>query len=100
MDASLIQHIKCATLDCGAERPVNVEAKSRRVASIVATIYLALIVSAPLIVRYSPVPDDHVVAAVAERIDHPRCATPSESALPCTHLLPAAQPAGPVVADL
>jgi hypothetical protein len=99
MNASVIHGTEPGPLETCEPRS-NVEPSSSRAAAIVATIYLAIIACTPLILRYSPLPDAHAVVAVAERIDHPRCAVPSESAFPCTHLFPRAQPDGRSKADL
>jgi hypothetical protein len=49
-------------------------ARIARSATVVAAIYLALVVGSPLIVRYGPSPDDHAMAALATRMETPRCA--------------------------
>ena len=43
-------------------------------ATVVAAIWLALVVVSPLIVRYAPSPDDHAMTALATRMEAPRCA--------------------------
>ena len=48
-------------------------ARIARSATVVAAIYLALVVGSPLIVRYGPSPDDHAMAALATRMEMPRC---------------------------
>ena len=49
-------------------------ARIARGATVVAAIYLALVVGSPLIVRYGPSPDDHAMTALATRMETPRCA--------------------------
>ena len=100
MNATLTFRSDSSPTERRADTRMSVEARTCRVAAVVASIYLAIAVCTPLIVRFSPLPDDRSVVAVAERIDHPRCAIPSESADPCTHLFPRAQPSVPTVADL
>ncbi len=53
------------------------EPRSSRAATIFAAIYLALVVGAPLIVRYGPSTDDHAMAALATRLEQPQCASAS-----------------------
>ena len=57
-------------------------ARLARSATVVAAIYLALVVGSPLIVRYGPSPDDHAMTALATRMESPRCMT-NPSAFPC-----------------
>jgi len=73
--------------DCDARR-------SSRVAAVVAAIYLALVASTPLLVRYGPAPDDHAVEALATRIDLPRCTGASTPGLACKSWTAAASPHG------
>ena len=63
--------------------PPSPPARIARSATVVAAIYLALVVGSPLIVRYGPSPDDHAMAALATRMEAPRCATASASGFPC-----------------
>jgi hypothetical protein len=58
-------------------------ARLARGATIFAAIYLALVVGSPLIVRYGPSTDDHAMAALATRMEQPRCATAPEFGFPC-----------------
>ena len=51
------------------------EAKSGRAATIFAAIYLALVLGSPFLVRYGPSTDDHSMAALATRMEQPRCAS-------------------------
>jgi len=74
-------------------------ARLARSATVVAAIYLALVVGSPLIVRYGPSPDDHAMAALATRMETPRCATTPASVFPCVgttlaarNVLPAQEP--------
>jgi len=53
------------------------EPRHARAATIFAAIYLALVVGAPFVVRYGPSTDDHAMAALATRIEQPRCASAS-----------------------
>jgi hypothetical protein len=62
-----------------------------RSATIVAAIYLALVVGSPLIVRYAPSADDHAMAALATRMEQPRCVTAPEFGYPCGATTLAAQ---------
>jgi hypothetical protein len=41
-------------------------------------------VGSPLIVRYGPSPDDHSMAALATRLEKPRCATAPQAGHACT----------------
>jgi hypothetical protein len=100
LNATLTYRSDRSQTECRADKRMSAEARTRCVAAVVASIYFAIAASTPLIVRFSPLPDDRSVVAVADRIDHPRCAIPSESAAPCTHLLPRAHPSAPTVADL
>ena len=59
------------------------ERKAARGAAVFAAIWLALAVGSPLIVRYGPSPDDHSMAALATRLEKPRCATPAEIGYAC-----------------
>ena len=59
------------------------EARTARSATIFAAIYLALVLGSPLIVRYGPSTDDHAMAALATRMEKPRCATAPEFGYPC-----------------
>ena len=59
------------------------EARTARSATIFAAIYLALVLGSPLIVRYGPSTDDHAMAALATRMEQPRCATAPEFGYPC-----------------
>jgi hypothetical protein len=59
------------------------EAGTARSATIFAAIYLALVLGSPLIVRYGPSTDDHTMAALATRMEKPRCATAPEFGYPC-----------------
>ena len=59
------------------------EAKAARGAAIFAAIWLALAVASPLIVRYAPSADDHAMAALATRMEQPRCARAPEFGYPC-----------------
>ena len=54
-----------------------------RTASVFAAIWLALALTSPLIVRYAPSADDHAMAAVATRSEHPRCANAPDSGISC-----------------
>ena len=70
-----------------APEPVKIdkspEARTARSATIFAAIYLALVLGSPLIVRYGPSTDDHAMAALATRMEQPRCATAPEFGYPC-----------------
>jgi hypothetical protein len=59
-------------------------ARIARSATVVAAIYLALVVGSPLIVRYGPSPDDHAMAALATRMETPRCVTAPAASFPCS----------------
>ncbi len=59
------------------------ERKAARGAAVFAAIWLALAVGSPLIVRYGPSPDDHSMAALATRLEKPRCATTPETGYAC-----------------
>jgi len=67
------------------------EAKTRRGATIFAAIYLALVLGSPLIVRYGPSADDHSMAALATRMEQPRCASAPEFGRSCPGRTPAAR---------
>jgi hypothetical protein len=58
-------------------------ARIARSATVVAAIYLALVVGSPLIVRYGPSPDDHAMTALATRMETPRCVTSPAAGFPC-----------------
>jgi hypothetical protein len=64
--------------------PPTPAARIARSATIIAAIYLALVVGSPLIVRYAPSADDHVMAALATRMEQPRCATAPEFGRSCS----------------
>ena len=70
-----------------APEPVKIsktpEARTARSATIFAAIYLALVLGSPLIVRYGPSTDDHAMAALATRMEKPRCATAAEFGKAC-----------------
>jgi hypothetical protein len=59
------------------------EARTSRAAAIFAAIYLALVLCAPLIVRYGPSTDDHAMAALATQLVKPRCVSNPESGIVC-----------------
>jgi len=59
------------------------ERKAARGAAVFAAIWLALAVGSPLIVRYGPSPDDHSMAALATRLEKPRCATAPGTGYAC-----------------
>jgi hypothetical protein len=59
-------------------------ARLARSATVVAAIYLALVVGSPLIVRYAPSPDDHAMTALATRMEAPRCATVPQFGAPAS----------------
>jgi hypothetical protein len=59
------------------------EARTARVATFFAAIWLALAVGSPFIVRYAPSADDHAMEALATRVDQPRCARSPEFGYPC-----------------
>jgi hypothetical protein len=59
-------------------------ARLARSATVVAAIYLALVVGSPLIVRYGPSPDDHAMTALATRMETPRCAIAPQFAAPAS----------------
>ena len=59
-------------------------ARLARSATVVAAIYLALVVGSPLIVRYGPSPDDHAMAALATRMEAPRCAIAPQFGAPAS----------------
>ena len=67
------------------------EARTARSATIFAAIYLALVLGSPLIVRYGPSTDDHAMAALATRIEKPRCLNAPEFGYPCPARIPAAR---------
>jgi hypothetical protein len=58
-------------------------ARFARSATVVAAIYLALVVGSPLIVRYGPSPDDHAMAALATRMETPSCVAAPALGFPC-----------------
>jgi len=92
MEASL------TNLSPGTEKRTTPGAGSSRAASVFAAIYLALVVGAPLIVRYGPSTDDHAMAALVTRIEQPRCASaPGGSPLCSERIQPvrAVAPAAP-----
>ena len=70
-----------------APEPVKIsktpEARTARSATIFAAIYLALVLGSPLIVRYGPSTDDHAMAALATRMQQPRCASTPQFGLAC-----------------
>jgi hypothetical protein len=70
-----------------APEPVKIsktpEARTARSATIFAAIYLALVLGSPLIVRYGPSTDDHAMAALATRMEQPRCASTPQFAQAC-----------------
>jgi hypothetical protein len=53
-------------------------------ATVVAAIWLALVVGSPLIVRYGPSPDDHAMTALAARMEAPRCQVASQFGAPAS----------------
>jgi hypothetical protein len=59
------------------------EARTSRTAAIFAAIYLALVLCAPLIVRYGPSTDDHAMAALATQLVKPRCVSNPDSGVVC-----------------
>jgi hypothetical protein len=59
------------------------EARTARGAAVFAALWLALAVGSPLIVRYGPSPEDRSMAALATRIEQPRCATAPEFGYSC-----------------
>ena len=59
------------------------EARTARAAAVVAAIWLVLAVGPPLIVRYAPSADDHAMAALATRMQQPRCASTPQFGLAC-----------------
>ena len=59
-------------------------ARIARSATVVAAIYLALVVGSPLIVRYGPSPDDHAMTALATRMETPRCAIAPQFGAPAS----------------
>ncbi len=59
------------------------EARTARTAAIFAAIYLALVLCAPLIVRYGPSTDDHAMAALATQLVKPRCVSNPDSGVVC-----------------
>jgi len=65
-------------------RPLPPPARIARSATVVAAIYLALVVGSPLIVRYGPSPDDHAMAALATRMETPRCAIAPQFGAPAS----------------
>ena len=75
MEASLMNDGNLSTRPETAKLRVTPEARGSRAATAFAAIYLALVVGAPLIVRYGPSTDDHAMAALATRAEHPRCAS-------------------------
>jgi hypothetical protein len=72
------------------------EARGSRAATVFAAIYLALVVGAPLIVRYGPSTDDHAMAALATRIEQPRCASAPGVGDSCPARIQPARDAAPV----
>ncbi len=84
MEALLMQG--SGHLSLGSE-PVNLratpKARTGRAATIFAAIYLALVLGSPLIVRYGPSADDHSMAALANRMEQPRCASAPEFGYSC-----------------
>lgn len=83
MEATVSQSTGLQSWSALERRPANAESRSSRVAAVVVAIYLALVVATPLIVRYGPAPEDHAAAAVAERIDQPRCSRATATDLRC-----------------
>lgn len=84
MEAQLTQEF--GHLPTAPESPNSLTAPAARIArsaTVVAAIYLALVVGSPLIVRYGPSADDHAMAALATRMEQPRCATAPEFGYPC-----------------
>jgi hypothetical protein len=59
------------------------EARTARGATVFAAIWLAIAVGSPFIVRYAPSADDHAMAALAMRMEQPRCASAPEFGYPC-----------------
>lgn len=59
------------------------EARSSRAATLFTAIWLAIAVASPFIVRYAPSADDHAMAALATRMQQPRCASAPEFGYPC-----------------
>ena len=64
--------------------PPSPPARIARSATVVAAIWLALVVGSPLIVRYGPSPDDHAMAALATRMEAPRCAIAPQFGAPAS----------------
>ena len=71
------------------------EAETGRAATVFAAIYLALVLCAPFIVRYGPSTDDHAMAALATRIEQPRCLSAPEFGYPCPGRTPVARDVRP-----
>ena len=59
------------------------EARTSRTAAIFAAIYLALVLCAPLIVRYGPSTDDRGMAALATQLVTPRCVSNPDVGVVC-----------------
>ena len=68
--------------------------RTARAATVFAAIYLALVLGSPLIVRYAPSADDHAMAALATRIEQPRCTAAPELGYSCPSRSLAARDAG------
>ena len=65
------------------KRSPTAAGKTARAATVFAAIYLALVLGSPFIVRYAPSADDHAMAALATRIEQPRCASAPEFGYSC-----------------
>ena len=65
------------------KRSPTAAGKTARAATVFAAIYLALVLSSPLIVRYAPSDDGRAMAAFATRVEQPRCATAPEFGQSC-----------------
>jgi len=87
MEALMTQSTGLSPWSPQERRPASAERRSSRVAAVVVAIYLALVVTTPLIVRYGPAPEDHAAAAFAERIDQPRCSRAPASDLRCARTM-------------
>ena len=71
------------------------EGRSSRAATVFATLWLAIAVGSPLIVRYAPSSDDHAMEALVQRIEQPRCAKAPESGFACAGRMLVAQDSRP-----
>ncbi|MEO8344274.1 MAG: hypothetical protein ABI607_01130 [Betaproteobacteria bacterium] len=71
------------------------EGRSSRAAAVFATLWLAIALGSPLIVRYAPSTDDRAMEALVQRIEQSRCAKTADLGSPCVARILVAQGSRP-----